>query len=433
MNRRRNIILGIVMACCLGIGLLYFQKPVVLEIGVFTGSNWDVPSPDNGKMIDKAIKKFEKQHPNVQVKYTSGIIKSDYSKWISNKAVSGDLPDVFMVLSDDISVFSEVGILQPLNSIIANDGDFKTSDYYSSSFETGTVNGKQYALPYESVPTLMFVNRTLLEENGIEIPDENWTWDDFYSICQQVTKDTDGDGVVDQFGEYGYTWQHALSSNGGTLFNESGTKSYVDSNQMTQAVEFVRKLSALNTGETVTSEMFDKGLVVFCPMLFSEYRTYKPYPWSVKKYSTFEWDCIPMPAGPNGDNTSEMDTLMFGMSKESHNKKLAWEFLKMLSCDEKIQTNLFKYSQGVSVLKKVSTSSTIEKYIQEDAPKGNSYNLGFFDQTMEHAVVVKKFNGYDQVFSIVDSEIQRLITTDEDIENALLTLNNEVEISLGKK
>ena len=140
-----------------------------------------------------------------------------------------------------------------------------------------------------------------------------------------------------------------------------------------------------------------------------------------------------MPAGPNGDNTSKMDTLMFGMSKESHNKKLAWEFLKMLSCDEKTQTNLFKYSQGVSVLKKVSTSSTIEKYIQEDAPKGNSYNLDFFNQTMEHAVVVKKFNGYDQVFSIVDSEIQRLITTDEDIENALLTLNNEVEISLGKK
>lgn len=80
----------------------------------------------------------------------------------------------------------------------------------------------QYALPYECVPTLMFVNKTLLEAEGIPVPENDWTWEDFYSICAQVTRDTDGSGTIDQFGSYGYTWLDALAANGAALFDEDG-------------------------------------------------------------------------------------------------------------------------------------------------------------------------------------------------------------------
>lgn len=45
--------------CCLVGTFYYTQKPVVLTIGVFAGSNWNVPSPDSGKIIDNVIKRFE--------------------------------------------------------------------------------------------------------------------------------------------------------------------------------------------------------------------------------------------------------------------------------------------------------------------------------------------------------------------------------------
>ena len=32
-----------------------------------------------------------------------------------------------------------------------------------------------YALPYESVPNLMFVNKTLLQQMEIEAPDSDWS------------------------------------------------------------------------------------------------------------------------------------------------------------------------------------------------------------------------------------------------------------------
>jgi hypothetical protein len=69
-------------------------------------------------------------------------------------------------------------------------------------------------------------------------------------------------------------------------------------------LNFVKKLNYLNNGYQVTSQIFDKGKVVFRPLSFSEYRTYKPYPWSIKKYSNFEWDCIKLPSRSNGKNVS---------------------------------------------------------------------------------------------------------------------------------
>ena len=115
VKKRLRTFLIAILVCCLVGTFYYTQKPVVLTIGVFAGSNWNVPSPDSGKIIDNAIKRFEKTHPNVQVKYVSGILKDDYSAWLSKEALDGKLPDVFMVLSDDLSTYAKVGMLESLD------------------------------------------------------------------------------------------------------------------------------------------------------------------------------------------------------------------------------------------------------------------------------------------------------------------------------
>lgn len=52
---------------------------------------------------------------------------------------------------------------------------------------------------------------------------------------------------------------------------------------------------------------------------------------------------------------------------------------------------------------------------------------------MERAITVKKIDGYDQLYSMADSEIRRLIDTNEDIESALQKLNDELNIFLEKQ
>ena len=175
----------------------------------------------------------------------------------------------------------------------------------------------QYALPYECVPTLMCINKSLLESEGITVPSGDWTWEDFYNICAKVTRDTDGDGEIDQFGCCGYTWQDALTANGASLFTEDGGSCLISEPKAVQAVAFAQRLGKLTAETAPSARDFDEGKVAFRPFLFSDYRTYQPYPWRIKRYSDFSWDCIPMPHGPAGGNSSELSTVLAGISSRS--------------------------------------------------------------------------------------------------------------------
>lgn len=48
VKKRLRTFLIAILVCCLVGTFYYTQKPVVLTIGVFAGSNWNVPSPDSG-------------------------------------------------------------------------------------------------------------------------------------------------------------------------------------------------------------------------------------------------------------------------------------------------------------------------------------------------------------------------------------------------
>ncbi|WP_084115494.1 extracellular solute-binding protein [Clostridium acidisoli] len=405
--------------------LLEARKNVVLTVGIFCGS-WNTPSENTYKILDSAILKFEKSHPGVKIEYSSGILKEDFSEWISEKILLGKEPDVFMVLPDDFNVLSSTGSLKNLDKLIKNDKDFNSSKYYESAYESGKYNKSQFALPYESVPTLMMVNKTLLDKEGIPVPKNNWTWDDFYNICKKVTKDTDKDGVIDQFGFYDYTWEDAVYSNGIKLFNTAGTKSYFGDEKVEEAVNFVKKLNDVNNGYRVTSQVFDMGKVAFRPLSFSEYRTYKPYPWSIKKYSNFEWDCIELPSGPNGKNVSQLNTLLMGISSRTMHEKLSWEFLKLLTYDEKTQKNVFKYSEGVSPIKAVIESPKNIDEINKSIPSESSLSMKILDNIMKSAAVTPKFKKYNAVMIKADNDMNNIINGKEDLDTALLILQRDI-------
>lgn len=390
------------------------QKETVITFGIFSGSNWDVPYSNSYEIIDNAIQKFEEKNPGVKVKYVNGIMKEDYSEWLSSELLKGTAPDVFMILPEDFNTLSNIGAMKSLNNLIMDDGDFDLSKYYETSYKFGQYEEKQFALPYESVPTMMFVNKTLLKKEGIKIPDNNWSFDEFYQICKDVTKDTNNDGLIDQFGYYDYTWEDAIYSNGVTLFNEDGTKSYFGDKKVEEAVSFIQKLDTLNNGYRVTEKDFDDGKVAFHPLLFSEYTTYKTYPWKIKKYSGFEWDCIKLPAGENGENISEVTTLFMGINSKTKKEKLSWELLKSLTYDEDVQREIFKYSQGVSVLKNVTNSKKVIEELGKSTPNGSYIDMRLLNEVMESGVVSPRFRKYNSVMDMANNMINQSINDEED-------------------
>lgn len=419
MNKR-NIGIGIIIIGCF-FTLLFFPQKIVLKVGLFAGSNWDVPSSDSYRIIDRAIERFEKQYPQIEVEYSSGILKEDYSLWLSNQIIKGEEPDVFMILGEDFNTLSSLGALKNLDSYMNEDQDFDTSKYFIGALQTGIYQNLQYALPYETNPQLMFVNKTLLKKENIHTPNNQWTLDDFYDICKKVTKDSNGDGVIDQYGCYNYDWLDSVYSHEATLFNEEGTECYLSQEKVKNSLIFIQKLEALNQGHVISSTEFDNGQVAFAPMSFAQYRTYKPYPWRVKKYSTFEWDCVKMPSlYPNG-NSSEMSSLLMGISSRTSHSKEAWNFLKMLTYDEQTQSELFQYSQGVSSLKNIETFQGNEESVTQ-----SEIDMNLLNEVMETTVHHSQFKKYESALTLANTRINEMIHNEEDLDIALMELQKDI-------
>lgn len=402
-----------------------FRKNVI-TIGVFSDSYWEVQNGYSYRILEDAIAIFEEQHPQIKVEYVSGILKEDYSEWLSEQLLSGQAPDIFFVLPEDFNDFAEIGALKNLEFLIGQDKNFYKERFYSSAYEYGQYNKTQYSLPYECAPKLMFVNQTILDREGLDIPDQAWTWDDFYEICEKATKDTDGNGTMDQFGVVGYTWQEAFESNGVNLFNQKGTECYFADDNVRAALLFVEKLEELNSGYNATFRDFELGNVIFVPMSFSEYRAYKPYPLSIKKYSNFEWGCIPMPAGPDGENISTLNTLLIAMNEKTRNRDAAWEFMKLLTCDVQIQSELFDYSEGVSVLKEVTESDQTLQRLIESGGDTNVLNLQILSEAVEHAVVAPRFRNYEEAMMEVDRAVRAIIEGSSNISMEQIIWNRGI-------
>ena len=351
-SRRLRVIISILIAAAAlfiitgQVRRIRNSKETVLTLGVFSDSYWDVQSGYANKIIDDAISRFEAEHPDVKVQYESGIMKTDYSEWLSEQMMKGTEPDVFFVPEADFSTFAQINALKNLNELIKEDDSFNPDTFYRTAYEYGKFGGKQYALPIECAPNMMFVNKSILDREKIDLPAEDWTWDDFYRICRIVTRDTDGTGIIDQFGTVNYSWIDAFDANGVELFDETGKSCDFTVREIGDAIAFLEKLSALGSGNSLSERNFSQGNVVFQPMLFSEYRAYKSQEMSFKKYSGFEWDCVTMPAGPSGDNYSRLDTLSIAMSENTTQKEMAWEFMKLLTTDPQIQSEIFEYSAG---------------------------------------------------------------------------------------
>lgn len=437
MNCKRKGVTMIMICSILLAGAVYSVYPadqfVTLELGVFAGSLYDVPNWQSYYAIDEIIDKFEKTHPNIKIKYRSGTLKGDYSEWLAQGILRGKEPDIFYVLPGDFNTFASIGVMENLDRFIDEDKNFSLGSFYVNAIRSGQFQGSYYALPKELDPKLMFVNTTLLKKEGIQIPKDNWTWEEFYDICQKVTKDSNGDGKIDQFGVVGFTWQDAVYTNGQQLFNGSGTKAIFDNHEVLESINFIIKLNQLNQNFKVTLEDFDNGRVAFRPFPFSSYRAYKSYPYRIIRYSGFDWECIKLPRGPNGNNAAQLTSFLLGMSGRSAHKQEAWEFIKFLTYNQNVQMDVFRYSHGMPVLREVTESSGTDEELRRYNPEEKiAVDKKLLSDVVDQSIVIPRFHKYDDAMKMADKEVFQVINGGKNPETSLQVLNQEINRFLAQ-
>ncbi len=191
----------------------------------------------------EALAAFRSANPGIEVIYEPNPSR-EYEEKILTGMAGGDPPDVFLLDSKLIPTFTNKHVLLDLDPFVAAE-HIDTAQWFSSVSAIARKGSHLYAFPKGFSPLMVFYNRKLFREAGIEPPAAEWTWDDFLSIARKLTVDTDHDGKPDQWGtafsNYYYSWIPWVWSAGGDVVDPSGTRAdtYLNSPATEKALRFL--------------------------------------------------------------------------------------------------------------------------------------------------------------------------------------------------
>lgn len=139
------------------------------------------------------LEKFEELNPDIDV-------VMDYSDWdgywtkLPAQVAGGQTPDVFQMDYAYLSQYANNGVLAELDSYIA-DGSLDMSNVEQNILDSGTVNGKVYAISTGTNAPVMLYRKDILDELSLELP-MNPTMSEYCEISKQVYEAT---GLRDTF------------------------------------------------------------------------------------------------------------------------------------------------------------------------------------------------------------------------------------------
>ena len=136
----------------------------------------------------KAVDLYMSQNPNVEIKveFTDW---SGYWDKLSAMAAGGNLPDIIQQDYSYINQYQKSGQLADLTPFIES-GVIDTSKIPDSIIESGSIDGKCYALSLGSNAPIMAYDKAIVEEAGVTIP-EQMTISELYDISQQIYEKTE--------------------------------------------------------------------------------------------------------------------------------------------------------------------------------------------------------------------------------------------------
>ena len=292
--------------------------------GKATVQFWHALSGANGQLLDSIIDKFNGSQSTANV---VGTFQGDYWE-ASAKAYAaisaGEAPDILMMGADMvISVIGEEGVLADLNPYL------KKSNIDADDFIEGFVwdyrhNGGLYAIPFGRSTPVVYINRDMLDAQGLKPPTN---WDEWKQVANAlVQKDANG-----QITRYGMTMPYdtwyfymIVAQAGGKFINDAKTAmGCIDDGTALEAFTFYQDMA--KTGALYFDVAGGPARQLFLDGKAGMHINSVSNMNSIHTGAKFKYEVIWVPQGkvrvvPSGGNA-------LGMLNSSKVKDASWSFL----------------------------------------------------------------------------------------------------------
>ena len=319
---------------------------------------------DHEKEVYSAmVEKFKEAHADeisdIEFQITT---QSEYATTLTGMMTAKDMPDVFYVGPESVKNYVDNGYLADLTPLLSGAG-ISTDDlpqgvlsfYKYDGTQTGS--GDLYALPKDASVFAYAYNKDVFDAAGVAYPDPNkpYTYEEFVEVLQALTKDTNGDGEIDQWGAsfadlymlYQFIW-----SNGASFTSEDGKTITIDDPKFVDALQKYIDLT-LKYQVTPTVEQ-DTALGPYQRWIAGQTGFYAAGTWDVASFMDpetfpYNWDLCYYPTLSSGKSYTWSGTVGFCVSESSEHKDLALQLISYLSTDPEGQKDLSGMNGSASV------------------------------------------------------------------------------------
>lgn len=289
------------------------------------GGEGDLP------IYEPRIAAFEAANPDIKVDFVQ--VPSDYDTKLQTMFAGNEAPDVVQVAENGQN-FASKNLFIDLSSYIEEAGiDVKGN--WGDGMNQYTYDDKPFALPDRGGPEILYYNKDLFDEAGVDYPTADWSIEEYTAAAEKLTKVENGETV--QYGASGMDWVPNwgvfIKSNKGSLVEDG--KVVIDSPENLEVLTWFNEL--YQDGYVGTYEFYESVAQSGADSMFSQGKIGMLTTgfWNIGNFTKLDdlnFDIAPMPS------FSEQVTWPFGsalaISKQSDKQDAAFRFVEFMTSEE---------------------------------------------------------------------------------------------------
>ena len=206
---------------------------------------WGMESSAESKDMDAKIAVFEQRHPNIKIAALSMGAGAMNPQKLMTAIVGGVPPDLVQQDRFTIGDWASRDAFRPMDDLLQADAHssdpyaIRQRDYVPATWAETVYQGHIYAIPNSTDDRVLFYNRALFRQAGLDPNKPPQTWEELIADAKKLTKRSPGGGY-DQMGFvpiFGQGWLYLWSwQEDGEVMSPGGRNCTLDNPQTVKAL-----------------------------------------------------------------------------------------------------------------------------------------------------------------------------------------------------
>ena len=347
--------------------------------------NWAVWDKESTAYWQAMADGYMAANPNVTIEMTD-LGSTDYMTQLATQLAGGN-GELDILTIKDIPGYSNLinlEMLVPMNDILERD----TADFGGVIEQLTASDGNFYAVPFRSDFWVLFYNKDMFDEAGIEYPSNDMTWEEYRELAAKMTS---GEGSAKVYGSHHHTWEAMVSAwavqdgkNTVVAKDYEFLRPYYEQALWLQDNGYIQDYATLKTANIHYSSVFKNQQCAMMPM--GTYFIATMMQAIADGECDFNWGIATIPHPDDVEAGYTVGSITpIAISAYTDAQDLAWDFVKFAASEEAAdilaQNGVFA---GIQTEESLNTIASAENFPEGDSSKEALKYINFvFDRPLD--------------------------------------------------